>query len=456
MFAKDMFDYARDVREYPDFLAHIKGFAAQEDFRSAGVSELLLPDISQRRPLRPEDLDFLKFEKPVDPGARSRLAALASGRILYCLNDDARDGRAANAGFDAKAIRAVLESLAFEYLNVGAGVYGPEVINAHDVAQFFENRARDYGDVLATLSRDDYLIEGLGVAAIQNYFPRHRIIASGAFRADASWLLPPVEEQFARGDAVGTAMRQLLELTNLDSRTFYWQFYLPTTLARANLPWSMALGATHDYAYLGVALTLELDFRAFLYFAERALVQMSGAAAPLLINPAQQRAGILDALVPAFAALDPVALRELQTGFAIGRELSDAAMWDLATQLAWLGRIDVHVEAAGSIANRIDREWPDIDRDTFVEPQEMCSTTHVHDDHRLVMIEAGDMIFWGAPNMRHRMYKGDKILIPAGRLHGSTVVSPECTYHQPIIPERWIADTFAEIRRRRPMSREIA
>jgi hypothetical protein len=44
------------------------------------------------------------------------------------------------------------------------------------------------------------------------------------------------------------------------------------------------------------------------------------------------------------------------------------------------------------------------------------------------------------------MGPGDMILVPKGRLHGSTVLSESCTYHQPIIPDDWeetVPDTQA-------------
>jgi hypothetical protein len=50
---------------------------------------------------------------------------------------------------------------------------------------------------------------------------------------------------------------------------------------------------------------------------------------------------------------------------------------DLEEQLRWLARVDVHVDLARCIDERIRTQQPDIDRDTFVEPREMCSTTYV-------------------------------------------------------------------------------
>jgi Cupin domain len=132
-------------------------------------------------------------------------------------------------------------------------------------------------------------------------------------------------------------------------------------------------------------------------------------------------------------------------GIVAGERLAARGRWDLGEQLRWLASIREYVAFAHRISARIDAECPGIDRETFVEPHEMCSTTHVHNDHRLVTIEEGDMLFWGNVGMQHAMHKGDMVLIPDGRLHGSTVVSNECTYHQPIIPDAWIEALVAEL-----------
>lgn len=75
----------------------------------------------------------------------------------------------------------------------------------------------------------------------------------------------------------------------------------------------------------------------------------------------------------------------------------------------------------------------------------MCSTTHVHNDHRLVVIESGQMVFWGNLGMKLRLQPGEMILVPQGRLHGSSVESDECTYHQPIIPDDWVRSLVGNV-----------
>ncbi|MET0906938.1 MAG: cupin domain-containing protein, partial [Tardiphaga sp.] len=132
------------------------------------------------------------------------------------------------------------------------------------------------------------------------------------------------------------------------------------------------------------------------------------------------------------------AVREVAAGVAMARSLAECARQDLGDQLGWLSSLDRYREYAHLIDRRIAQEAPDIDRETFVEPREMCSTTHVHDDHRLVVIESGNMVFWGNLGMTLRLKPGEMVLVPQGRLHGSSIESDECVYHQPIISDDWI------------------
>jgi len=122
------------------YVSLIKQFSAAHAFRSATVDELLLDDDYHRRPLRPEDFEFLKFMKPVRPHNVSRLPALASNRTLLSIYElDVmrlpRSGEPAEwqhfSDFyrdDTKVLGAqiapFLEAYAFEYL--AEGVDGAE------------------------------------------------------------------------------------------------------------------------------------------------------------------------------------------------------------------------------------------------------------------------------------------------------------------------------------------
>jgi hypothetical protein len=54
------------------------------------------------------------------------------------------------------------------------------------------------------------------------------------------------------------------------------------------------------------------------------------------------------------------------------------------------------------------------------------------------------MVFWGNLGMTLELDPGEMVLVPQGRLHGSSVLSPECVYHQPIIPDVWVDELVSE------------
>jgi len=82
-----LFEFSPYFEMREETLDLIRQFAAHDAFRSAEVEELELDEDFYRRPLRPEDLAFLQFKKPVRAETVSRLPALASQRLLLCLNE---------------------------------------------------------------------------------------------------------------------------------------------------------------------------------------------------------------------------------------------------------------------------------------------------------------------------------------------------------------------------------
>src|SRR6266702_7600070 len=127
-----LFDFTPFVGQSTQYVALIKQFAAAHAFRSATVDELVLDDEYHRRPLRPEDFEFLKFMKPVRAENVSRLPSLASHRTLLSIYEleGARMPRSSDPadwarftdfyGDDVKVLGAqlapYLETYAFDYL----------------------------------------------------------------------------------------------------------------------------------------------------------------------------------------------------------------------------------------------------------------------------------------------------------------------------------------------------
>src|SRR5262245_37615300 len=82
-----LFDADRCREDFDEHVQLVREFAAHDSFRSAAVEELELDEDFYRRPLRPEDLSFIDFSKPVDVGTVARLPSLASQRMLLCINE---------------------------------------------------------------------------------------------------------------------------------------------------------------------------------------------------------------------------------------------------------------------------------------------------------------------------------------------------------------------------------
>ena len=455
-----------DFRPYADHAASyrqmLRDFAATEPFRSADLSELVLDDDFYRRPLRPEDLDFLTFTRPVAVATVSRLSSLASQRTLSGLYElsaalppvtrgagrlaaFARFANEPNRLFAAQLL-PFLEAYAFNYLGE-VTTDGPTSLQA-----IYDGDYRFWMQLFATLRISGYLQEGLRFILIQHEClkpSRQRVLAEASARGHfAGWPLgsAPSLDSDILGEEALRRLAQMLDVTRRQHS--YWQFYLPTSLSKCNLLYALARRAEHCFALYGALYGVKAEFLAFEAALADSCPHLFDRTLRVECDPQSLLRQLLGKFESGLRFLRELhgepAVFQLGQGLAAAQVLSERGRWDLGEQMAWLSSIDQYCAYARTISRRIETECPGIDRDTFVEPRDMCSTTHVHNDHRLVTIETGVMHFWGNLGMRLEMQPGDRVLIPAGRLHGSTVLSPECVYHQPIIPEEWIRELLAQ------------
>ena len=465
--APRLLDFAHHQAAMPDMLATIRAFAAGSAYRSATVEELSLDPESTRRPLRPEDLEFLTFRRAVTADTVGLLPSLAAQRLLFCLNEAglARMPRASSAAWAeyaavrsaaqmarAAQLRPILQSHALGFAEQAAlsGSSG-----STGAGEFLAQQESACAGLLRTMAGRQFLPQAAAFALVQTV-PLLDMQGRAMRQAEAAGIFAPLDaacrpELGLSGatEALVSALSAKLGITTA-SHT-HWQFYLAASLGRPNLAWAYATSPAHALECWGVLYALEADWTAF-----GSLVAQAASATGIDTDPAaagnradrraplDQRFGTALATARTIAGVPGEAA--VLRGFAVARHVLVAAMRELTTQLLWLSDIAAHVRAAQLLSDRIEREHPGIDRETFVEPREMCSTTHVHDDNRLVVVEQGDMIFWGHPGMQLDLHPGDRVLIPSGRLHGSTVTSPECTYHQPIIPDDWMRQALDRAR----------
>jgi hypothetical protein len=211
----------------------------------------------------------------------------------------------------------------------------------------------------------------------------------------------------------------------------HWQFCLATTLGVVNHAHCVAARPSGVYRSLGATAVATVAARAF--------VEVHATSPSETTRPGFLPSSLNDAFVAASRDIEKrygaEALRHVRLGLDQALQVRGANDEDILRQTEWLARLEECRAFAGRMQREIDSGALQTERETFVEPIEMCSTTHVHDDHRLVVIESGRMVFWAMPGMRLTLDPGDSVLVPKGRLHGSTVETDVCRYHQPILPD---------------------
>jgi hypothetical protein len=458
-----LFDFTYHSTALDHSVERIRRFAAHHAFRSAMVDELELDEDFYRRPLRPEDLSFISFATPVTAETATQLPFLASQRLLLCINELAtarlpRDGEAESFGHFAHfyedgnqvlgaRIRPFLENFAFDFLaDASVADQAPSDYVAR-LRELLRTEAAFWSRTFEQLVQSGYVEEGLRFILIQQWClaPSKRIALA---RASASGYFEPLARidrpQLVRNELDDELLRRLAACCGVTKREHsYWQFYLSTSLAECNLLHALASRPDRALCLYGAAFAAEAEWIAFAGLADEAgqrLIAEKVEGRNELVNAAAKELVIrferaLAAIAGRYGARG---LYKVGQGLAAAQTLAACARQNLGEQLRWLASVEQYRDIAQAIDVRIQAERPDIDRETFVEPREMCSTTHVHDDHRLVVIESGQMVFWGNLGMKLRLQPGEMVLVPQGRLHGSSVESDECTYHQPIIPDDWV------------------
>ena len=442
----------------------IRLYASNSIFRSADVEELEIDDNPYRRPVRPEDLETIDFTSPLSDQTVFDLSALASHRMLLNiyeaqtlllpekneapLLEDFHLFYSQRNKLLGEIVRPFLESHVFTILREGSNssqewsraALRDRFCAAAGECEQGETRVRD---AIAS-SRDRrsavkmMLIQFIGTFASKATTLGSLLVAA---RDHAGIEIDP---RSLPDMADLTAVQQLAKSRGITASPHaHWQFYLSTTLALTNYLHYICHDPGRFFKGLGALYSLRARQHMFCRLQGELLHDLHGAEIDTAyfdgqstdFDPGQTFDRILAPVIDRFG--DRI-LPDLASGLEEFQRQQQLADRDFIDQIRWLSQTERYRHLANRLNEKIQHENIEVDLETFVEPRDLCSTTHVHDDHRLVVIESGSMLFWGNLGMKERFDPGDMILIPRNRLHGSTVISEECTYHQPIIPEEWI------------------
>ncbi|MFE9748342.1 hypothetical protein ACFYOT_25840 [Saccharothrix saharensis] len=450
---------------YNDPNAVLRAFAANRAFRAAEWSELTTEDNPYRRPVRPDDLAWLDYSRPMPVEKSLRLSNLLGHRMLRNVYDlDAlfltpkpseavEADRQAFYNDDNRMLSAmakpILERHLFTFLEDERDELPSTTLDAVDryVAEHLQQRTAEPGSAFATVTATKGRKEATNFLLLQisAFRPAVHTAITRAGLGEYDLAHPRLrqlltDQHTAWVDATPTYAAMLKSAGLEPAAAAYWQLYLGSSLARGNYMHHLAINREHFFAFLGALVHKLVDETATRDRLVEVLEDGLGADTTHLRTLPQLTGTDLSTLVhellaPLVERFGQGVLTDFHRGFADAAWLARQWDEDLATQVAWADRIEEYQEKAEKIQRHLVDEEIDVDLDTFVESEEETSTTHVHDEHRLVIIEAGQMHFWNNTTHRIELNEGDKLLIPVSRLHGSTVLSGECTYHQPIIPE---------------------
>ncbi|MEW2547324.1 hypothetical protein AB0910_16385 [Streptomyces sp. NPDC047002] len=448
----------------------VKAFAANAAFSAAEWEELTTEDNPYRRPVRPDDLAWLDYSKPMPKEKALRLSALLGHRMLRNVYDAdllylppaAGDPAATSKAAFYSTSNRILSALAQPILERHLFTLLDDVrepLARHDTAGLVEHvrayldRRRTEADRAAKAVSDTkgrreaatFLMLQLS-AFVPAAYDAVGHMAVGEYGLAHPGLRGLLLDAYRRWEDDAEDYRAMLASAELTTGTAaYWQLYLGTSLARGNHLHYLGRNRENAFAFLGAWIQFEID-RAVTaphladVFEETlgARPAFLGKIADLTGDELEQR--VLSLIEPLVERFGSDVVSEFHRGFADAAWFTELWDGDLGTQVTWADRIEEYQDKAARIDRKLTTENITVDLDTFVETCDETSTTHVHNEHRLVMIESGRMHFWNNVTHKIELNEGDKLLIPVSRLHGSTVLSGSCTYHQPIIPEEMLRE----------------
>ncbi len=456
MSAKDTL-YA-DGRFSPEIVDQVIRFSRNPNFRSATAAELITEDTFFRRPVRPEDLHIIDFSQPLNRAQALDLGGLIGNRVLLnCFegsvhapptSTQARHLESYQAFYDPASIQLgqlvqpFLEWYLFDMLHDREAT--DEDCSIQRVGQLihttWQQLCTRQEKLAAAITRSETRSQDEAFILIQHAALLSAKQAAAARAHAAGMLLPswrrnhltiPVEP------ALESALREAARTRELELIPHrYWQFYLSSAMGCCNLLYSLCSSAGHNLRAWAAILFCRLHLAAFQAAFRNSLLAAEDQLVPLKLDNIVST--LTNELEAASEIYGPQVCREFAIGFRMAARQWQLLDDDMAQQINWLGSIDEHKAMAAKVMQMVERNKDSILLDTFTETLRTCSTTHVHNEHRLVVIETGQMVFWGNLDMQLHLSPGEMILVPRNRLHGSSITTDMCVYHQPIIPASWL------------------
>jgi hypothetical protein len=445
----------------------VAAFAANPLFRSAQADELINEDDSLGRPVRPHDLPMLDFRDVLPRERYLTLSALLGHRMLtnayeaeYLLIPNPgtpvawssfRDFFSSQNTMLSGFVRPILEHHLFGALEISE-LDRDLVLDLDDVRAavaeleaHVRDRAEQTSATIRSLRDPRTAVLFLLAQMTCGWQARVSAVRRGVLgdHAGAAWDPSAAIDGFVDELVLAAAqLGELLDLAGLSRRRrAYWQFYLSSSLARTNNLYRLAREHGRFFELMGALVHEQINIHAFAEVLQPTITAHFDGS---IGGDAKSTTSLLSSLVAPMVEQygNEIVVGPVLAGLEVADELHALAHDDLRRQMVWADDLTPSSAEAARLQALIDRGELVVDLDTFVESSEETSTTHVHDEHRLVVIESGKMVFWNNIGAEIELSTGEMLLVPRTRLHGSVVMSGKCTYHQPIIPEELLLLNF--------------
>ena len=466
--------------------AIIQRFADNSLFRDASAAEVYIVGNPYRRPTRLSDNTFIDYASPLNKNTIASNDGLATHRLLLnayeidCLflpsiftrpvHRDMNDFYGCENQINSELARPILEKKAFSFLEDEIEITG-NWTPASVIAYLQDFKEREDARLQAQ-ENDSAILRRLLSCSDQKPCAKHYLVqlasdflseasamarfSLGNYGLEQSELFNILIDEYGRAVYKYKHSRlfeNLLHSIGLSSEIHrYWQFYHASSLMLTNYFHYLGKNKANYFRYLGALFFTEAslsnvsrqqalamrqifgDSMDVTYFTEHVHIDRHHGSMTLerIVRPTLEKYGT-------YAAADIV------RGFDEFKLLQDLADRDLLAQICWIDERQKYSRAAQLIWGRIASGELQVPKETFLECFEERSTTHVHGDHRLVVIESGEMDFWAGVGEPVHLKAGDAHLVPRHRLHGSVITSQECLYHQPVVSDGLLQGVLAEV-----------
>lgn len=437
-----------------DILNGINNYLKNPIF-SSSIERFFVSQGSLARPNRKQDIRFFDFEKPITTETIFSSNNLFAQRLL--LNIYEQDlvflpikGKLNKEEFyafydkisvdDGQAIRGFLEHYLFSFLQDEISITGKWNIES------FKTYTRNKIDLVGT--EESSLLKNIlnskdPVSATKFFL----IQCSGDFLSEASAMGRNIIGNFGRHtselfkifiDEYGYGAHQkkhstLFEnlLTDADMHNeihYYWQYYLPNSMALINYFHLISKNHIYFFRYLGALYYTEATLAYTTVSQTKLIKEVFGSTVNTLyfdehthIDSYHGQMAIDELIVPIIEQHGDEWLDDILLGFESFALLQNLADSELYSHLY----VHDHLDELKALASQQSTE--NIIH-SFYEDKNEVSVTHIHDENELFTVIDGEIELSFSPYKAINLISGEKIIIPKGILHGSKVISNKCKY----------------------------